>query len=895
MPTVTVSERRPHEERNADQRAPARGMPHRHRRRRRPRGAVRRADQPRELHREHLQGQDRQPRAGDPGRVRRLLGRPQRLPARLRRRAAVLPPAPRRRGRARRDREPGATATTAAAAARPTTATRSARPRPASEDRPTANATPDRSERGPPRPLRAPPVRRGPDRRRLAAAAPAPPRRAAAAARAAEPPAGARRAPTRPDRGPAVLGRGARVRTAPRARAAAGRRTRGAPRPGRAARLEPFDPDLPPSRTQRSAHPAPAAPARRASTSKSRAASGLAPRPLDVEPEPEPEPPRAREREPPAAARPRPRRPGRRPEPEAPFEPEAEPEPIAAEPEPSSRADRASAPSRPGAAAAGPPSARAAASASPNAETARPRADRRAPTASRAAERAPRAATERRRAPSADRPPSSRPSGPGSAPATRAPGRRSPSARERGKPHDRAGEPGYVPRRERYRGPEPTFGPEPPPARLRLAGPRPRGRVEATRDRGRARRGRAGRARQARRARAAAAAAGAAAASASGPSREAATARARRRASGPDLEDEDGLEPAPDLEPRGPAPGRRRSSTRTTLLDEFDFGDEPDVEDVRTRTRPRRAPRGGRPRTSPSRTRSTPSSRRRSAARSRRSPSSSARWASGAPIEARPRRGDEREAEPGGRGGRFPRGRGMAKPPIQEIFRRGDEVLVQVIKESIGTKGPTLSTYISIPGRYLVLMPGLNRVGVSRKIADEGQRRKLREIMNELNPPKGLGFIVRTAGLDRTKRELARDLAYLLRLWKVILRRIKKAKAPAPIYQESDMITRTIRDIFTSEIDTIWIDEPSGLRARPGVPPGRHAQVRQPPQALRREGAAVPQVRHRGRDRQDPAPARRRCPRAARSSSTRPRRWSPSTSTGATSGSRTTPSRPPTR
>jgi ribonuclease E len=153
----------------------------------------------------------------------------------------------------------------------------------------------------------------------------------------------------------------------------------------------------------------------------------------------------------------------------------------------------------------------------------------------------------------------------------------------------------------------------------------------------------------------------------------------------------------------------------------------------------------------------------------------------------------------------------MAKPPLQEIFRRGDEVLVQVIKESIGTKGPTLSTYISIPGRYLVLMPGLNRVGVSRKIADEAQRRKLREIMNELNPPKGLGFIVRTAGLERTKRELARDLAYLLRLWKVILRRIKKARTPAPIYQESDMITRTIRDIFTSEIDTIWIDEPQAF------------------------------------------------------------------------------------
>jgi ribonuclease E len=181
-------------------------------------------------------------------------------------------------------------------------------------------------------------------------------------------------------------------------------------------------------------------------------------------------------------------------------------------------------------------------------------------------------------------------------------------------------------------------------------------------------------------------------------------------------------------------------------------------------------------------------------------------------VEARPRRGEPAGPEAdGGRGGKLSRSRGGIKPPIQEIFRRGDEVLVQVIKESLGTKGPTLSTYISIPGRYLVLMPGLNRVGVSRKIADEGQRRKLREIMNELNPPKGLGFIVRTAGLDRTKRELARDLAYLLRLWKVILRRIKKARTPAPIYQESDMITRTIRDIFNAEIDTIWIDEPAAF------------------------------------------------------------------------------------
>jgi ribonuclease E len=153
--------------------------------------------------------------------------------------------------------------------------------------------------------------------------------------------------------------------------------------------------------------------------------------------------------------------------------------------------------------------------------------------------------------------------------------------------------------------------------------------------------------------------------------------------------------------------------------------------------------------------------------------------------------------------------RPRVKPPIQEIFRRGDEVLVQVIKEGIGSKGPTLSTYISIPGRYLVLMPALGRVGVSRKIEDEMARRQLRDTMLELNPPKGLGFIVRTAGQERTKKELSRDLAYLVRLWKVIVRRLKKSPGPLDVYEESDMIIRTIRDIVTTDVDAIYVDEPS--------------------------------------------------------------------------------------
>ena len=176
---------------------------------------------------------------------------------------------------------------------------------------------------------------------------------------------------------------------------------------------------------------------------------------------------------------------------------------------------------------------------------------------------------------------------------------------------------------------------------------------------------------------------------------------------------------------------------------------------------------------------------------------------------------DEEESGPPRNGKRRFSTRPRFKPPIQEIFRRGDEVLVQVIKEGIGSKGPTLSTYISIPGRYLVLMPALGRVGVSRKIEDEKQRRTLRQTLLELNPPKGLGFIVRTAGQERTRRELSRDLAYLVRLWKVLVKRVKNTPGPCDIYEESDMMIRTIRDIFTEDIDTILVDEKSAYdRAR---------------------------------------------------------------------------------
>jgi ribonuclease E len=149
------------------------------------------------------------------------------------------------------------------------------------------------------------------------------------------------------------------------------------------------------------------------------------------------------------------------------------------------------------------------------------------------------------------------------------------------------------------------------------------------------------------------------------------------------------------------------------------------------------------------------------------------------------------------------------RPPIQKCFRRGQEVIVQVSKDGLGTKGPTLTTYVAIPGRFLVMMPGMNRHGVSRKIEDEAERRSMRDMLEQLDLPSGMGFIMRTAGLDRSKRELMRDLHYLMRLWKTVTQRIKHLPPPAELYQESDLVIRTIRDVYTSDFSKIIVDDPA--------------------------------------------------------------------------------------
>jgi ribonuclease E len=150
-----------------------------------------------------------------------------------------------------------------------------------------------------------------------------------------------------------------------------------------------------------------------------------------------------------------------------------------------------------------------------------------------------------------------------------------------------------------------------------------------------------------------------------------------------------------------------------------------------------------------------------------------------------------------------------ARPPIQRCLRRGQELLVQITKEGIGTKGPTLTTYLSVPGRFLVMMPGMRQLGVSRKIEDEDLRRKLRAQLNDLELPDDIGFIARTAAEDRTKKELQADLNYLTRLWRAVEKRIASEKAPAELYRDSDLVIRTIRDVFSTDIERIVIDDAS--------------------------------------------------------------------------------------
>jgi len=154
------------------------------------------------------------------------------------------------------------------------------------------------------------------------------------------------------------------------------------------------------------------------------------------------------------------------------------------------------------------------------------------------------------------------------------------------------------------------------------------------------------------------------------------------------------------------------------------------------------------------------------------------------------------EKKDSGRGGAHPRG----------SLKSGQEVIVQVAREVSGRKGALLTTYLSLPGRYLVLLPNKHSSGISRKIEDEEDRKQLKTLVEQIKIDEGMGFIVRTAGINRTKQELSRDYQHLLRLWKEIQKRAETDNAPALIYQESDFGVRSLRDYFTTEIEEILVD-----------------------------------------------------------------------------------------
>src|ERR1019366_2440436 len=160
---------------------------------------------------------------------------------------------------------------------------------------------------------------------------------------------------------------------------------------------------------------------------------------------------------------------------------------------------------------------------------------------------------------------------------------------------------------------------------------------------------------------------------------------------------------------------------------------------------------------------------------------------------------------------RMPRFRRQYK--IQEVIKRRQVMLVQVVKEERGTKGAALTTYLSLAGRYSVLMPNTARGGgISRKITSGEDRSRLKEIASDLEVPPGMGVILRTAGASRTKTEVKRDFEYLLRLWETVRDLTLKSMAPKLVYEEGSLTKRSIRDLYTKDIDEIVVSGDEGYK-----------------------------------------------------------------------------------
>lgn len=177
------------------------------------------------------------------------------------------------------------------------------------------------------------------------------------------------------------------------------------------------------------------------------------------------------------------------------------------------------------------------------------------------------------------------------------------------------------------------------------------------------------------------------------------------------------------------------------------------------------------------------------------------------------RHGRGRERERGrsrGRGRDRGRGRSRERRPrlnIQDVVKEGQDVVVQVAKEPMGTKGARLTCHISLPGRHVVLMPTVDHVGVSRKIESSEERRRLRGIVDDLRPP-GMGIIVRTVAAEQTNEQLTNEINYLLNLWATIKKKTDTHKAPYCLYEDLNVVLKTVRDFFTDDIHRLVVDSP---------------------------------------------------------------------------------------
>ncbi|MDP6408015.1 MAG: Rne/Rng family ribonuclease [Planctomycetota bacterium] len=166
-----------------------------------------------------------------------------------------------------------------------------------------------------------------------------------------------------------------------------------------------------------------------------------------------------------------------------------------------------------------------------------------------------------------------------------------------------------------------------------------------------------------------------------------------------------------------------------------------------------------------------------------------------------------RRKKKGRRPARKPRFQSRPRLPITDLLKVGQTVAVQVTKDAIGDKGPTLTTYLSIPGRHLVLMPSVSHTGVSRKIESAKERKRLKGILDGLKVPTGMGVIARTAAMGHTKVEIKRDLDYLLGAWERLSKRLTLGRGPLALYQESDVAIKTVRDLFGPETESVIVDD----------------------------------------------------------------------------------------